>query len=983
MATLTKTFVFLSDAEGFMATVNTGITLAYSSTVGNPPGSLEAKTINKNQVALENWWEWTGTWESLGVPAGAIVTSVRLMSASTRCSSRSSHATITQIGPYELRDSASALVGTLWAGRTASAAETAWVATATQTAVAVPSHTSGTTVKIRLADTIATGGGGGSANVAMHDDQLSLEVTYTEPVPVTLITASDTSTPVVIDVVSTKTVTAPNVSISWASLVVPGAASETVQVAASDAFAPGSLIESTSFETVSVTGADSITPSVIDNSAAASYGLAQDILTPNIVDASGPIVISGLIVQTASDTATPLFVDDGVAEVTLSTKSSTEILSPTASDAVVSTIASSAANETLSLIVDESAALDTTGLAQDIVLPVIIESSEIMVSGATTVAAGDTVTSLTVDEALVEVTLFTKSSSETVSPALSDSAADTISYLQVSDLSTPLVLDSAAVYATGLAQDIVLSSIVESVEVTLSGEVTKSAEDSLTPSITDVGPAPGVELTIKQASEGITPVLSESISIGAEVITPDLLVPAFVDVSTLRTSGLAQDLLSPATTETSSVAISGLIIKSGAESLTLALLEISTIQAGAASADILTPTLGETSSFGGAIEIVASDATVLTIVDSAAGIVQNTPLVSHTAGDVLLPSVTESVSTHTTGLGSDLVVPSIVETVTVEMTGTFAKVASDILLPGLTDLIALNLSYSASDSIIPAVIDQGSASELLGFIDVDTTDTLRARVTEKTGTYPDSFSPGEFYPGDAYLDEGVYPGSALYPQAPITLVETITKVSSDSARPVLTDAGLLDVTLTIKSGSDAIRPNLLEGGPSYPGNIYPGEFWPGGTGGQVYIVGQPIGADSIASVTSDHATVTVVLSSSDIVLSTLTENSVRGFTLVRPDNLTATVTEARTIFVSRLSSDSMRPLISDESLLSQGQGTIEFSSSDSVTVKIVDFSSVELPKPKKIKIWNGSTWIQGNVKVWRTSGWHEPTIKIYNGAEWI
>jgi hypothetical protein len=76
--------------------------------------------------------------------------------------------------------------------------------------VSVPSgiQASVSTVRIRLADTISTGGGGGTPSIALHDDQVSLEITFTPPI--TPKVSSETGTYSVAEVTSVvKTTPAP------------------------------------------------------------------------------------------------------------------------------------------------------------------------------------------------------------------------------------------------------------------------------------------------------------------------------------------------------------------------------------------------------------------------------------------------------------------------------------------------------------------------------------------------------------------------------------------------------------------------------------------------------------------------------------------------------------------------------------------------------------------------------------------------------
>ena len=81
-ATVTRTFDFLADAEGWVENspcanaTGTFVTAPVADGVaGNPPGSLEMD-YNKAGGGGESclsYWEWSGTWEDLGVPAGGTV----------------------------------------------------------------------------------------------------------------------------------------------------------------------------------------------------------------------------------------------------------------------------------------------------------------------------------------------------------------------------------------------------------------------------------------------------------------------------------------------------------------------------------------------------------------------------------------------------------------------------------------------------------------------------------------------------------------------------------------------------------------------------------------------------------------------------------------------------------------------------------------------------------------------------------------------
>lgn len=177
MATVTKTFHFAADAESFVANAGANSTLSWDGTTGNPAGALKARILGRNKNNA-NSWVWTGTWEQLGVPAGSTVTAVRVDSAYTRCTEYVTGASST-IGPYQLQDGSGTLLATLWTGRTITGTDGAWVAVAAQADQSVPSgsQASGSTVKIVLADTLATGANN-SAAVSTYDDEVVLVITY-------------------------------------------------------------------------------------------------------------------------------------------------------------------------------------------------------------------------------------------------------------------------------------------------------------------------------------------------------------------------------------------------------------------------------------------------------------------------------------------------------------------------------------------------------------------------------------------------------------------------------------------------------------------------------------------------------------------------------------------------------------------------------------------------------------------------------------
>lgn len=182
MATVTKTFSFATNTESFVATAGANSTLTFDSGIGNPAGSLKARIAGRNKNNL-NYWEWTGTWESLGVPTGSTVTAIRVSAGYTRCTEYATGQPST-IGPYELYDNTPTLQATLWSGRNIGATDAAWVAVGGQLDQSVPSaiQPSNSTIRLRLSDSLATGASN-TAAVTTYDDEVSFVITYTTPTP--------------------------------------------------------------------------------------------------------------------------------------------------------------------------------------------------------------------------------------------------------------------------------------------------------------------------------------------------------------------------------------------------------------------------------------------------------------------------------------------------------------------------------------------------------------------------------------------------------------------------------------------------------------------------------------------------------------------------------------------------------------------------------------------------------------------------------
>jgi len=177
-ATTTKTFSFASTAENFVGNSGGKATLTYDSETGNPAGSLKTDSSGRNNNDISNW-TWTGTWEDLGVPAGAIVTQIRVNAGYTRVTAWNIVDSVT-IGPYKLKDNLDVDQATLWAGRSPTGTEGSWIAISAQSDQTVPAavQASNSTIKLYLERSINLGNNP-SAQVTLFDDEVSFVITYT------------------------------------------------------------------------------------------------------------------------------------------------------------------------------------------------------------------------------------------------------------------------------------------------------------------------------------------------------------------------------------------------------------------------------------------------------------------------------------------------------------------------------------------------------------------------------------------------------------------------------------------------------------------------------------------------------------------------------------------------------------------------------------------------------------------------------------
>lgn len=73
MPLVQRTFTFPTDAEGWTPWTEPGATMTHDSGVGNPAGSLKCAMTPQDSNGHYLYWEWSGTWEQLGVPSGTTI----------------------------------------------------------------------------------------------------------------------------------------------------------------------------------------------------------------------------------------------------------------------------------------------------------------------------------------------------------------------------------------------------------------------------------------------------------------------------------------------------------------------------------------------------------------------------------------------------------------------------------------------------------------------------------------------------------------------------------------------------------------------------------------------------------------------------------------------------------------------------------------------------------------------------------------------
>lgn len=180
MATLNKAYPFASSSEGFSGSSISGGTTSWDGTQGNPSGSLLTDADGRNKSGTA-YWELTGTWEDLGISAGATIDQVRLNGVDTRCTEWNV-VDSGSFGTVEIWNTdATVLIATLWSGRSCSGTEGSWTSTGNQSYQSIGSsyQASNTNVRIRINIDIDLANNANAA-IEMLVDNFSFDIDYTE-----------------------------------------------------------------------------------------------------------------------------------------------------------------------------------------------------------------------------------------------------------------------------------------------------------------------------------------------------------------------------------------------------------------------------------------------------------------------------------------------------------------------------------------------------------------------------------------------------------------------------------------------------------------------------------------------------------------------------------------------------------------------------------------------------------------------------------
>jgi hypothetical protein len=543
--TSTALFNFDSDTQGFVSVLASNATSTWDQSNGNPLPALKITRSGKNNVASQSYWELVTTWQALGVALGSVITDVHLESAWNRVSTFT-NGTGVQVGPYDIRNAAGALIGTLWSGRAASATDAG-------TAITVqPGFTpagadalSNATVRIRLYNTIGTTG---TANpvVAINDDEILLSITYTPPIELdehfddAVVSVTETANIVVVgQAISASDTLSASVTDTTVSKNITGitfTASDTLSASVTD-----TSVRQITFVAVSATDTLSAADTEISMVGVTLAG-SSDTLSASVAETSKVRMPGGLFPAYDSD------VDyNDVAEYNGGgqiQKAGSDTLTATVTESMSFGTINIPASDTLSVNVNDVVAITASRTTTDTLSAAVTEST---VTTAGNTAADTLIASIT------ETTSFSTTAVNTTD-TLSASVTSTISFATI-QISAADALTAMLTEATGGTKffstaDTLAAMATESTQRLVNGNVIITSGDSLNVAVTETTSFATIPIT---ANDTLAASVTGTALPKASFSASDTLTTVLTETSRAGVQRLASDTLSVSVTSTTAI----------------------------------------------------------------------------------------------------------------------------------------------------------------------------------------------------------------------------------------------------------------------------------------------------------------------------------------------------------------------------------------------------------------------------------------------
>jgi hypothetical protein len=542
--TTSATFTFEISTQGFTAVLASNATSTWDSVNGNPAPSLKITRTGKSNLASQSYWELVTTWQTLGVPAGSVVTEAHLESAWNRVSAFTS-GTGVQVGPYDIRNAAGNIIGTLWSGRAASAVDGGTVIGVQPTfPISGADAQANATVRIRLYNTIGTTSTG-NPTVAINDDQISLTIVSTPPLVLDEhfddVSASVTETSSIavtkqlISASDSLTATGTDITISNTVKGIALTASDALSASVTDV-----SVRATLFAAISATDTLSAADTEISMVAISLPGRV-DTLSTSVTETAQVRVGGNLFPAYDSDV-----IYNDVAEYNgggqiLKTVSDTLSASVTESTAF-GTIAM-VASDTLSASVTDTRSLQTNRTAADSLVVEVAESTTVVVGNT----AVDALSASATEGRSFGTT--TVSTTDTLSASVTENRSFGTTQISAADtLAAMITLEGTGGARYFSSADVLSASETEFTMRLVNGNVIITSQDILAAAVTESYVFSNIPRT---ASDTLSASVTDTRATTATTTAADTLSASVSETARAGVSKTASDTLSVAVTEAS------------------------------------------------------------------------------------------------------------------------------------------------------------------------------------------------------------------------------------------------------------------------------------------------------------------------------------------------------------------------------------------------------------------------------------------------